>query len=312
MKVTVVIPVFNGEKHLEVAIRSVLTQTHQDFELIVINDGSKDRSLEISEQLALADSRIRVLTQENQGIAATLNRGLHEAETDWVMIMHADDAMLPNRLEKQILFIQNNPDLRACSCLAIYISETGKEFGKTTSDLLTREKFQWYVSNNEAIGILHPGTAVHRQTVLEMGGYRQAYWPAEDIDLWNRLAEKGYLILVQNEPLMKYRIHFGSISTARFMSTRQKYEWVRSCMYARRCGKEEPTWESFQHEWNHQPLWVKLNRNRKGNAKAYYHAAGHDYLRKEYFLCFIKLAAAFLLQPLYVLPRLRKQVLHEA
>jgi glycosyltransferase involved in cell wall biosynthesis len=308
MKVTVVMPCYNAEQHVRQAVTSILEQSHKDFELLVINDGSQDGTLKILEELAAQDSRIQVLDQTNQGIAGTLNRGLSEANTDWVMIMHADDVMYPYRLEKQIEFIQDNPELRACSCLATYISDSGKKFGKTTSDLLTREKFKWYVSNNEAIGILHPGVALHRETALLLGGYRQPYWPAEDIDLWNRLAEKGHLILVQDQVLMYYRIHSGSISTSRFMATRLKYEWVRVCMHSRRAGRTEPKWEDFLREWDNLPWVLRLDRTRKIHAKAYYHAAGHDYLRGYHFQGALKLIASTLLQPTYTLPRIREQV----
>lgn len=308
MKVTVVIPAYNAERHLEEAVKSVLGQTHDDFELIVVNDGSQDHTLAILNELARTDRRIKVIDQDNRGTAGALNRGLEEAETEWVVVMHADDLMLPERLERQIAFIRKNPDLKVSSCLAYYISETGKQLGKTKADLFSREKFQWYVDHHETIGLLHPGAVLHRDTVMNLGGYRQPFWPAEDIDLWNRVAEKGHLILVQNEVLMKYRIHTGSVSTARFAATRLKYEWVRRCMQSRRGGQPELDWEAFQQEWNSAPVLQRLNRSRKTQAKAFYHAAGHDYLRGQVVKGALKLSMAALLQPDYVLPRLRSQM----
>jgi glycosyltransferase involved in cell wall biosynthesis len=308
MKVTVVIPAYNAAKHIVEAVESVLTQTHRDFSLIIVNDGSQDDTLSILNALAAQDPRIRVIDQENQGIAGTLNRALREANTDWVLVMHADDIMLPNRIERQIHFIENNPDIKVFSCLAYYVSERGKQFGKTQSNLFSRDVFHWYVKNNEAIGLLHPGAVLHRETVLALGGYRQEFWPAEDIDLWNRLAEKGHLILVQPEVLMKYRIHTGSASTSRFMFTRMKYEWGRQCMLARRSGGTEPLWEEFTSSWSKLPWFKKLNRNRKIYAKSYYHEAGHDCLRGDYCRAFPKLAMALFFQPAYVLPRLKAQV----
>jgi glycosyltransferase involved in cell wall biosynthesis len=308
MKVLITIPAYNAAEHLEEAIESVLNQTHPDFELLVINDGSQDETAVILDRLSEKDKRIRVIHQENQGIAETLNRALSETDSEWVFIMHADDVMLPERLARQLAFIEENPELRVCSCLAYYISESGQQLGKTSSDLFSREKLDWYVKNNEMIGLLHPGAALHRSTVLEIGGYRQAFWPSEDVDLWNRMAEKGHLIQVQNEVLMKYRIHTGSASTSKFIFNRMKYEWARSCMRARRNGKSEPDWETFQNQWHSLSLLSRWNRDRKIHAKRYYHEAGHDCLRKDYFRGFAKLTLAAMLQPVYVLPRLKDQV----
>ena len=309
MKLTIIIPAFNAEKHLKEAIDSTLKQTHPDFELLLLDDGSSDNTLAIMQDYENRDPCITVLTHQNRGTAPTLNRGLQEAKTDWVVIMHADDIMEPERIASQIQFIQENPDVKVSSCLAKYISETGAQLGKTSSDLFSREKFQWYVDNQEAIGLLHPGVILHRETALQVGGYRQAFWPAEDIDLWNRIAEAGHLILVQDKLLMNYRIHTGSASTSKFMTARMRYEWGRACMRARRGGKDEPSWDQFERDWNSLPLFLRLNRDRKCHAKALYHAAGHDCLRKNYLNGFSKLGLALLLQPGYVLPRLKSQVI---
>lgn len=309
MRITVMMPVYNAARHLEEAVRSVLAQTHTDFELIIVNDGSQDESASILERLATEDSRITVLNQENQGIAASLNRALHAAKTDWVAVMHADDVMLPHRLAKQIEFIEKNPDVKVTSCKAQYVSAHGKRLGQTSSDLLTREQFHWHVQNQEAIGLLHPGVFFNKHCILAVGGYRQAFWPAEDIDLWNRVAETDCVLLVQDEVLMEYRIHTGSVSTSRFKATRLKYEWVRVCMRARRAGLAEPDWEHFQKQWNQGNIFTLLNRERKINAKALYHGAGHDCLNGHYMAGFLKLGLATLCQPAYVLPRLKDQVL---
>lgn len=308
MRLTVILPAFNAEKHLREAIESVLRQTHADFELIAVNDGSMDRTLEILKEFAEKDARVRVIDQENRGIAASLNRALEAASTEWVAVMHADDIMLPDRLERQIFFLKENPDVKVLSCLAEYISEAGRKLGNTTASLFTREQFQWHVENQEAIGLLHPGVIYHRETALSVGGYRQSFWPAEDIDLWNRIAEQGHLILVQKEVLMKYRIHPGSASTSKFKMARMKYEWGRACMRARRNGLAEPDWDGFCETWSKKPLWQRWNHARKQNAKAFYHAAGHDCLDRHYVRGVIRLLWSCILQPEYVVPRLKAQV----
>lgn len=304
MHVNVLMPVFNAAMHLPAAIESVLNQTHRDFILFLINDGSTDDSLAIMQRYAQQDNRIRIINHENCGMGESLNKALRIASSDWVMRMDGDDLMLPDRLTRQIAFIQANPDVKVTACLAQYISDAGQTLGKTTGDLVSREKFCWYVENNEVIGLLHPGVAMHRKTILNAGGYRGQFWPADDIDLWNRLAEQGHLIMVQPEVLLQYRVHAQSAITSHFKQGRLKYEWVRACLRARRTGCSEPTWSEFETTWNQASWWVQLNRARKLQAKFLYRQAGYDKLMNKTGKAILNMMMATCLQPGYTLKRL--------
>ena len=105
---------------------------------------------------------------------------------------------------------------------------------------------------NEAIGILNPGAMIDRATFAELGGYREAFYPAEDIDLWARISERG-MILVQPEYLMEYRVHAAQSVAQSFLLARMKYEWSRVCMRARRSSEPEPSWEQFLAELESAP-----------------------------------------------------------
>src|SRR2546429_7769402 len=139
-----------------------------------------------------------------------LNRGLEFCRGKWIARMDADDIALPDRFERQLAFLRHNPDVKVTSCLAYYIDAEGKQAGKTFHDLTTREAYARYIKENLAIGILHPGAVMDRETLQAIGAYRQEYFPANDIDLWGRFADAGALILVQPEYLMQYRVHGGS------------------------------------------------------------------------------------------------------
>jgi len=308
MEVSIILPVYNSEEYLSETIDSILCQTHENFVLIITDDGSVDRSVEIIKKYMLEDERVILIEKEHTGFADSLNTAIKHATTDWVFRIDADDIMLPNRLEKQIEFIQSNNKLKVCSSLAYYINEKGKIFGKTSHNLFDKKKFNWYLKNNETIGILHPGSALHRKTVLDIGGYRGRFFPAEDIDLWNRLSEKGHLILVQNEILMKYRVHSSSWVTSNFLASRMKYEWVRACIAARRNMLIEPTWDEFINEWNNYPFWAKINRWRKINAKQFYRMAGADRLNGRIIVALFEMGLAVILQPAYTIPRLSSQL----
>ena len=297
MPISVVMPAYNAVPFISEAIESVLAQTYRDFELIVVNDGSTDSTLDVVEEYAAQDERIKVYTHANVGTAPTLNRGIELADGEWVFLMHADDRMRPNRLERQLDFIAKHPELAVVSSLVRHIDSKSRVIGKDNSRLVTPEAVEKVVSANELIGISHPAVAFRKSAVLSVGGYRQAFWPAEDTDLWNRLAEKGYKVLVQPEYLLDYRMHGNSASISRARLTRAKVRWLKECMLYRRSGKQEPDWESFLASLRSAPLPTRLNRGRKDMAKACYKAAVLHFAQREYPRLFINLLMAVVLQP---------------
>jgi glycosyltransferase involved in cell wall biosynthesis len=301
MPIFVVMPAYNAAAFIAEAIESVLAQTYRDFNLIVVNDGSTDDTLEIVQKYASRDRRVKMYTQANAGTAPTLNRGIDIADGEWIFLMHADDRMRPNRLERQLAFIQEHPELTVVSSLVRHIDSKGRVIGKDNSKLITPESVEKVVSANELIGISHPAVAFRKSAVLAVGGYRQAFWPAEDTDLWNRLAEKGYKILVQPEYLLDYRMHGNSASISRARLTRTKARWLKECMVHRRSGKEEPDWDSFLASLHSAPLLTRLNRGRKDMAKICYKAAVLHFAQREYPRLFINLLTAVALQPVMTL-----------
>jgi glycosyltransferase involved in cell wall biosynthesis len=308
MKVSVIIPVYNAERYLAQAIESVLAQSHTDFDMVIIDDGSTDASLDIARSYSKRDIRVRVYTQTNCGAGETRNRALALCSTDWVFLMDADDLMLPNRIERQLVFLSEHPDLVVASCLASYINGVGIEGGRSANSIPTKEAFHSLVAAGEAVGLLNPGVVLYRPAVLEIGGFRGEFFPAEDSDLWNRMAERGHAMLVQDEVLMKYRIHGSSAVTSSFEQARLKYEWSRSCMAARRLNKPELNWEEFKSDWCRAPLWRKLDRWRKTQAKRNYRLAGQHRLDGQLHLAIFSMALAALLQPLYTMIRLKNQL----
>ena len=129
-----------------------------------------------------------------------------------------------------------------------------------------------------------------------------------DIDLWGRLTEAGAVILVQQEYLMRYRVHGGSISAQSFEFNRLKYQWARDCMRARGCGVAEPSWEQYVAGRKNAPWWRRLNRWRKSNARKLYRQSAQDLISKRALRAAVEVVLATLLQPSYTVPRLRGQM----
>ena len=208
MLVSIILPVYNAELFLEVALESVLSQSHEDFELIAIDDGSTDSSLQILKRLSVNNKRVRVFSQNNQGLVNTLNRGICLANGDLVARMDADDICDPKRLECQVRFMSENPDVVCVGSQIQLIDPVGRDLMQMRMPLNHEDIDE---ANCSCVtGIVHP-TSLIRLSALELvGGYSGAYTHAEDIDLWLRLAEIGRLA---NSPmsLLRYRQHLNSV-----------------------------------------------------------------------------------------------------
>jgi glycosyltransferase involved in cell wall biosynthesis len=309
MLVSVIMPIYNGQPFVREAVGSVLAQTHRDLELVTVDDGSTDDTLSVLQEFAAADSRVRVVSQPNGGIAAARNRALQEARAEWVVNLDHDDVMLPNRIERQLAFIGMHPDVKVFSCRAYYVNAEGRIFGKTKCEpITTRAAFERYFATNQPIGINQSAAALHRPTILEVGGYRSQFDAVEDLDLWNRVAERGHVVLQQDELLMKYRIHGSSVTASRTRQSWQKSAWAIACMEARRAGRREPSWEEHLASLRAQPWWRRVQRERQLLARVNYRVAGCDIANRRWAAAIGHLLIAGSSSPRYVAARLADQL----
>lgn len=206
-KVSIIIPVYNAEKYLEHTLKSIINQTFKDFEVIAIDDGSIDESYEILKKYSSIDSRFKVLTRENRGLAKTLNQAIQLSSSPLIARIDADDIMMSERLETQVkLFDDSNIVL--CGSSAIYITQSSIPIGYCrTEKEVTKEKI--IISN----GFIHPSVMFRKHEFLLCGGYDEGlgmYF--EDHLLWSKLLDFGRGINIQ-KPLIKYRLHPNAISS---------------------------------------------------------------------------------------------------
>jgi len=214
LRVSVVLPVYNAERFVAEAVESILAQTLAAFELVVIDDGSTDHTPGILADLASRDRRIRLVARENRGLTRTLNEGLAEARAGFVAIMNADDVALPNRLEKQAAFLEAHPQVAAVGGQTRLVAEDGRR-GPATSLPTSPEAVRAFLA--KASPLAHPAAMLRRAAVLAVGGYRPQMEPAEDYDLWLRLAEHNDLANLP-DVVLEYRVHSGQ-ATARACET---------------------------------------------------------------------------------------------
>ncbi len=200
--VTVLMPVYNGEKYLKDAIQSILQQTYTNFELLIINDGSTDTSVAIIK--SFTDPRIRLLENPtNLGFAATLNRGIKESQGIYIARIDADDIAMPLRLQKQVAYLDNHADVGLIGSAASVIDETDKLNGVTWRSNASSEEIPVILLFHNYF--THSSVMV-RKNALPEDGYRNEFRPAEDYDLWIRIAQKWKLKNLP-EVLVHYRIN---------------------------------------------------------------------------------------------------------
>lgn len=194
-------PLYNSEQFVGQAIDSILNQTFTDFELLIIDDGSTDRSCEIVKKYS--DGRIRLLyNEQNMGVASTLNKGIKLAKGKYIARMDADDISVINRLEQQVSYLDSNQEYIMCGGSIQYINKNGRRgkriYYPTEHDTI---KFLLFFENAFA----HPTIMFRRKAFLKNSYFYNVDQKAEDYDLWCRVVE-GKMCNLKNK-LLYYRIH---------------------------------------------------------------------------------------------------------
>lgn len=226
--VSVILPVFNAEKYIDIAINSILKQTYSDFELLLLNDGSTDNSLELMKIHANIDSRCQIHSWPNQGLIKTLNTGIELAKGNILLRMDADDICHPQRFERQIKHLQSNPKCVAVGTQVMLIDPEGEPLINFISPQLHADIDRMNLSNTNGSAIVHPTAAMRKEAVIAVGGYHSEYLHAEDIDLFLRLAEVGELNNL-DEILLDYRQHLASIG---YQHSQKQMESVKLAVMA--------------------------------------------------------------------------------
>jgi glycosyltransferase involved in cell wall biosynthesis len=209
-KVTVLMSVYNGEKYLNEAIDSILGQTFKDFEFLIINDGSTDKTAEILK--SYNDPRIKIINNEkNIGLTKSLNKGLKLARGEYIARQDADDISCDNRLERQIKFLDKNLDIAIVGTNYFRINEKGDIIQKIKRQEKDKNIKKYLLSGNQ----LGHGTIMFRKSCFEkVGFYREEFKFAQDYDLVLRFSEKYKLANIP-ETLYKWRINSNSVSVSR-------------------------------------------------------------------------------------------------
>ena len=310
--VSVVVPVYNSEKFITSTINSVLKQTYKDFELIVINDASTDRTLDLIQKNAEIDKRIKIINlKKNIGSSNARNEAINQATGEWIAVMDSDDVMYKNCLEEQINYLNNNEDIKVLSCLGTYLGVKGKTFGVTTTRIKDHDTYKNLIEKNKPIGILHSGTVFNKKKFLDLGGYREKFTPCYDIDLWNRFALAGCKIFVLKKILMQYRIHRESKITSKFIESQKKYAWVKYCLLCKNKNRPEIDFEDFLNLQKSENFLIKLNRLRKMYYRFFFRQQILYFLEKKFIKLFLSMLFSLVLGPITFVTTLMKRIFYK-
>ncbi len=245
-RVSVLMPVYNAETFLDDAVDSILKQTFDNLELICINDGSIDRSLDVLNRRAAEDPRLKVISRANTGIVGALNDGLAAASGEYIARMDADDTCSLDRFTKQVQYLDDHPD---CAAVGTWCRMTDPQGSPTNSHECPtdHEAIDAALLVADGSAMVHATLMIRRAVLLEIGGWQAKYNWVEDLDLFLRLAESGRVANIP-EYLYLYRRHLSCVCYTHYYEMCQRLKTVLIEAYERRGYRHPPDFSRIRTE----------------------------------------------------------------
>ncbi|MDB4919625.1 glycosyltransferase family 2 protein [Mucilaginibacter sp.] len=241
--ISVIMPAFNAEKYIEESINSVICQTYINWELIIINDGSTDRTANIAGKYGAADARIKLINQENKRLGAARNAGIITAKGNWIAFLDADDLWMPYKLEKQIQAAETEP------AAGVIFSSGYTFYDNSLNTALPYGTVAGFFTHTEIYKLEYKGnyipvlSALVKKSHIDKIGLQDEnpyVYGCEDWDYWLRLALNGVSFFGMNERLFYYRRHISNMSNDNNLMTLAK-----ATVFIKNLKKELLTKEEF-------------------------------------------------------------------
>jgi glycosyltransferase involved in cell wall biosynthesis len=297
---------YNTARYLGEAIESILNQTYTDFELIVVNNGSTDNTAEILQRFVDRDARVKVITIPHNTISFGASQYAQAATREWIAVMDSDDISLPQRLEKELAFVQANPKVVMTGSHVYLVNSNDEIMGVNQWGPKTEAEFYEWRKRGQIPQILGMTALLKRETLLKIGGYDPQFIAASDLDLCERFCDHG-LVLTIPEPLARYRIHGGSITVNKYFRQVLESDYLH---YRRDMKDKQQPYVSLteyeQQRTKRSPL-TRFNGYMHNMSRMNYRQAGMMVGEKRYQEAIGKLLLAGLYNPPYVVKRLWDQ-----
>ncbi|MFM2125854.1 MAG: hypothetical protein RL328_2305 [Acidobacteriota bacterium] len=235
-RVTVLMAVYNSPLGmLDEAVDSILGQSHRDFEFLIVDDGSTDEQVrQHLARRASEDCRMRIVWEPHRGLTKSLNCGLALAEGEWIARQDADDWSSPERLARQVAYVEQHPEVRLCGSNARTHQQNRAALWSTELPRTRHALLEAFPRGNPFV---HGSVLFHKDTVNALGGYREAFPCSQDYDLFWRVTERHEAVNLP-EPLYHYRYTSGSISAGRALDQLRAHMAIRALALSRQTGVE--------------------------------------------------------------------------
>ena len=288
--VSVIMPMYNALPFVKEAIGSVLGQSFRDFELLIVDNGSTDGSLEYAQ--SLPDQRVRILSERQRGAGRALTAGIYAGRGEFLAVMDADDIAHTDRLRTEVEFLQANPDIVLVGTRFAFL------VGSTIVSVPPQPREQHEIKRallQRRTVICNPSTMFRATEAKAVGGHRLP-GPGHDVDFFLRMSEIGK---VANLPtvLHYYRLHGGSTSIVKMREVNCYIAFSVACAKARANGREEPNYDSFKIQWRHRSMFAKFSELADCRSLELYRAAVVLRAKNQFFSGAVAAACAACLSP---------------
>lgn len=301
-KISVIMPAYNASQFIREAVESILNQTYDNLELIVVDDGSTDDTLKILAEYQAKDQRIMVIQNDHGGACKARNTAMHAASGEWIAPMDADDIAVPNRLEKQLEAALAQPEVVMWGTYMQQINVQGKIIGTVQIGPTSIEEFNSMDRSRNAIIVTTSTAFFKRDIALKVGGYDERLPAAQDAEFADRIANEGAIVFLP-EFLIKYRLHGNSISAKKFSDQRMYHQFILARNKAKQHGNTLDM-QAFVDEYKQKPPLERFFRDMHNKGRLYYRNTGVYLSQKQYAQAILSLTLSVVLSPKFSISRI--------
>jgi glycosyltransferase involved in cell wall biosynthesis len=300
-------PAYNAGHYLAETLDSLLKQTYPEWEaIVIIDEASTDNTLQIANQYAAQDARIRVFTVPHCNVVEKMNFALQQMRYNWVCGIDADDLAMPDRLALVKAAIEARPDVIAWGGKTEYFNDHGRVLYHSRLGPTSDEEFHAMRQRAEPIMLNHCAMTFRRDIALEIGAYNQLLYTCDDIDLCDRLSDRGMMLALPHL-LGRYRVHNTSTTASQYAKHAYQMRFIWERRKQQNAGKTL-TWDEYQQMQGTLPPSRYFQQWAIDHARHYWRQAGIAWGERHYSELLKNLAFSAILNPGFMALKVINQI----